>query len=119
MSNLGQMLGALQLRIMQLEDALAEGMARQGSGKPLKVGKVGNRKRILDTLHAATKGLSQKEIEAALPGVKPMTIYMALREMRLCKPPLVETVGTGLNNDPYHYLIAEKFKGGVDKLSFR
>ena len=109
MSNLGQLLGISKLRIMQLEDALAEASAGNGHRKNAKPRPLSTRGRILEVLENATRGLKQAEIGAALGDVNPMTVYMALRDLRLCKPPLVETSGTGFNNDPYRYAKPGKF----------
>jgi len=109
MANLGQLFGEDRLRIMQLEDELAEARGRAVSVKPLQVRTVGASRRILDLLETAKARMTQKDIESALPDVKPMTIYMALRTLRRAAPALVDVKGTGFNNNSYRYAMAGRF----------
>jgi len=118
MSNLGQLFGQDKLRIMQLEDELAGGRrspsVRAVSDKPAKV-RPGVRPGstaylILKALETASARMSQNDIEAALPGVKPMTIYMALRDLRNAAPARVSVKGSGFKGSPYQYAIAGRFE---------
>jgi hypothetical protein len=71
-------------------------------------GKNGTPKRVIDLLTESAARMTLTDFQAALPDVRSMTIYMALRDLRLATPPIVDVKGSGFNNDPYRYGLVGK-----------